>query len=94
MQDSGVEIETDTGCSVTLVSEVIAAADNLAARNGRARHPDAEAFGLWSRRDAALINGHATRTRYAILFQWKKYADSPTSMASMIPQISGTKEKG
>src|SRR5882724_4940650 len=60
MQDSGVEIENRYGLLGNLVSEVIAAADNLAARNAAARHPDAEGVRIMVASDAALRNGHAT----------------------------------
>src|SRR5258706_2117125 len=59
MQDRGVEIENRYGLLGDLVPEVIAAADNLAARNAATRHPDAEGVRIVVASDAALGNGHA-----------------------------------
>src|SRR5260221_10328578 len=59
MQDRGVEIEHRYGLLGDLVAEVIGTADDLAARNAAARHPDAEGVRIMVASDVALRNWHA-----------------------------------
>src|SRR5947207_15870487 len=97
MQDRGVEVENRYRLLGDLVSEVIAPADDLAARNAAACHPDAEGVRIMIASDAALRNGHAAElgvpyhqrlVKHAAPFQVREQAgDGLVDLGRMLPVV-------